>query len=103
MLERPVLPLVRPGAIWRDFGGIYAVNAVVAFIFAASGPVAIILAVGTRGGLSEADLSSWIFGSSDQWAPGAITVLYSLGKSSGVVISVGSILFITQRRRITGS
>lgn len=40
----------------------YAVSALVAFIFAASGPVAIILAVGTRGGLSAADLSSWLFG-----------------------------------------
>ncbi len=37
-------------------------NAVVGFSFAASGPVAVILAVGTRGGLSEAQLSSWIFG-----------------------------------------
>ena len=45
-----------------DFGGTTAVNGLVAFIFAASGPVAIILAVGAQGGLSEADLSSWIFG-----------------------------------------
>ena len=45
-----------------DFGGLYAANALVAFIFAASGPVAIILAVGAQGGLSAADLSSWIFG-----------------------------------------
>ena len=39
----------------------YAGNAVVAFLFAASGPVAIILSVGARGGLSEADIASWIF------------------------------------------
>src|SRR6267378_6191290 len=45
-----------------DFGGVYFVNGLVAFIFAASGPVAIILAVGTRGGLAPSDLSSWIFG-----------------------------------------
>jgi benzoate membrane transport protein len=45
-----------------DFGGVYFVNALVAFLFAASGPVAIILAVGTRGGLSPSDLASWIFG-----------------------------------------
>ena len=45
-----------------DFGGVYAANALVAFVFAASGPVAIVLAVGARGGLSEADLSSWLFG-----------------------------------------
>src|SRR2546430_15253201 len=45
-----------------DFGGVYLVNGLVAFVFAASGPVAIILAVGTRGGLAPSDLSSWIFG-----------------------------------------
>ena len=45
-----------------DFGGTYAASALVGFIFAASGPVAIILAVGAQGGLSESDLSSWIFG-----------------------------------------
>jgi benzoate membrane transport protein len=49
-------------AVLSDFGGIYFVNAVVAFLFAASGPLAIILAVGTRGGLSPADLASWTFG-----------------------------------------
>ncbi len=48
--------------VLADFGGVYFVNAIVAFIFAASGPVAIILAVGTRGGLAPSDLSSWIFG-----------------------------------------
>jgi benzoate membrane transport protein len=46
-----------------DFGGVYAVNGLVGFIFAATGPVAIILAVGAQGGLAESDLSSWIFGS----------------------------------------
>ena len=45
-----------------DFGAVYAVNALVAFLFSISGPVAIVLAVGTRGGLSEADIASWIFG-----------------------------------------
>jgi benzoate membrane transport protein len=62
-LEKPTAPPPSPGAALADFGGVYAVNAFVAFIFAASGPVAIILAVGTRGGLSASDLSSWIFGS----------------------------------------
>lgn len=61
-LERPHLPLPAPRAIWRDFGALYGVNGLIAFIFAASGPVAIILAVGTKGGLSEAELASWIFG-----------------------------------------
>ena len=47
----------------RDFGPVYAGNALVAFIFAATGPVAIVLAIGTQGGLTEADIASWIFGS----------------------------------------
>ncbi|MFZ9299004.1 MAG: benzoate/H(+) symporter BenE family transporter [Hylemonella sp.] len=62
--------------ILSDFGGVYAANAMVAFLFAASGPVAIILAVGARGGLSESDLSSWIFGSF--FINGLITILFSL-------------------------
>ena len=45
-----------------DFGASYAASGLVGFIFAATGPVAIILAVGAQGGLSESDLSSWIFG-----------------------------------------
>ncbi|MGA8051308.1 MAG: benzoate/H(+) symporter BenE family transporter, partial [Burkholderiales bacterium] len=59
-------PHTRPPSLRQliaDLGGLYAGNALVAFIFAASGPVAIILAVGTRGGLTESDLASWIFGS----------------------------------------
>ena len=57
-LEKPVVPLRWPLA---DFGPQYAASAFVAFLFAASGPVAIILAVGARGGLSESDIASWIF------------------------------------------
>jgi benzoate membrane transport protein len=62
-LEPPTAPAPRLRDALADFGGPYAINAFVAFIFAASGPVAIILAVGTRGGLTASDLSSWIFGS----------------------------------------
>ncbi|MBI1943276.1 MAG: benzoate/H(+) symporter BenE family transporter [Betaproteobacteria bacterium] len=62
LLEQPLRPLPSPRQALADFGALYAVNGLVAFIFAASGPVAIILAVGTRGGLAESDLSSWIFG-----------------------------------------
>jgi benzoate membrane transport protein len=49
--------------IWSDFSGHYAVNALVAFVFATTGPVAIILAVGSQGSLTESDISSWMFGS----------------------------------------
>ena len=47
--------------VLKDFGAQYAASALVAFLFATSGPVAIILSVGARGGLSEADIASWIF------------------------------------------
>src|SRR3954463_5116607 len=61
-LERVVLPLARPNRIAADFGAVYAAIAFVAFLFACTGPVAIILSVGARGGLSESDIASWIFG-----------------------------------------
>ena len=60
-LEPAVTPVPRPRQIFADFGGIYASNAVVAFLFSATGPVAIILTIGARGRLSEADIASWIF------------------------------------------
>jgi len=62
-IEKPHAPPPALRQAIADFGGLYAVNAVVAFIFAASAPVAIVLAVGTRGGLSADDLASWLFGS----------------------------------------
>lgn len=73
-LEKPVLPL--PRRLWSDFGTVYAGNAIVAFLFACSGPVAIILSVGARGGLSESDLASWIF--AVFFVNGLITIAYSL-------------------------
>ena len=62
-LEKPLIRLPSAAKVLADFGGTYGANAIVAFLFAASGPVAIILAVGARGGLSESDLASWLFGS----------------------------------------
>jgi len=55
-------PWAAPGRVWKDFGPVYATNGFIGFIFAATGPVAIILSVGSRGGLTESDLASWIFG-----------------------------------------
>lgn len=54
---RPTLRQIR-----TDFGSTYAANALIGFIFAATGPVAIILSVGTTGGLSPEELASWVFG-----------------------------------------
>ena len=61
-LERPLLPLPGFARISADFGGAYAGAAVVAFLFSATGPVAIILSIGAAGGLSEGEIASWIFG-----------------------------------------
>ena len=60
-LEPAVAPVPRPRQIFSDLSGLYASNAVVAFLFSCTGPVAIILSVGARGRLSEADIASWIF------------------------------------------
>jgi benzoate membrane transport protein len=73
-LESVHKPLPGLRQIAGDSGGLYLANALIGFIFAASGPVAIILAVGARGGLSESDLSSWIFGSF--FINGLITLLF---------------------------
>src|SRR4030095_8673199 len=61
-LESAHSPLPGLRQMVADSGGLYVANAVIGFIFAATGPVAIILAVGAQGGLAESDLSSWIFG-----------------------------------------
>ena len=60
--ERPPRPLTGPRQLRDDLGPIYAANGLIGLIFAATGPVVVILAVGTQGGLSEADLASWLFG-----------------------------------------
>lgn len=61
-LERPAGPAPGLRRILDDFGLTYFANGLIGFIFSATGPVAIILSVGTRGGLSEAELASWVFG-----------------------------------------
>jgi benzoate membrane transport protein len=61
-LERPARPLPGWRQVLADFGPLYAANGFIGFVFAATAPVAIILSVGVRGGLGEAELASWIFG-----------------------------------------
>src|SRR5215218_6217466 len=65
MLTQIERPKERPPGIARlgsDFGILYASNGFIGWLFAATGPVAINLAVGSNGGLSEAEIASWIFG-----------------------------------------
>ncbi len=60
-LESPAAAPKTVQQIRTEFGSTYAANALIGFIFAATGPVAIILSVGTRGGLSPEELASWVF------------------------------------------
>jgi benzoate membrane transport protein len=65
---------------WRrlaaDLGPTYLANGFIGWLFSATAPVAIILAVGTGGGLTEAELASWIFGVF--FINGLITLLFCL-------------------------
>lgn len=49
------------GRVIADLGGIYAANGLIGLIFSAAGPVAVILAAGSAGGLSPSQMASWIF------------------------------------------
>jgi benzoate membrane transport protein len=62
LLERPPRPLPGLHRLREDVGPVYAANGLIGLIFAATGPVAVILAVSTEGGLSRAEQASWIFG-----------------------------------------
>ena len=61
-LERPAAARTGLRQILDDFGLAYFANGLIGFIFSATGPVAIVLSVGTRGGLTQAELASWLFG-----------------------------------------
>lgn len=59
--ESARLPLPGLREITSSLSAAHIANAVIAFVFAASAPVAIILGVGVGSGLSEAEMASWIF------------------------------------------
>jgi benzoate membrane transport protein len=61
-IERPPRPVPGVGRLWKDLGGLYVGNAFIGLLFAATGPVAVILSVGRQGGLTQEQLASWIFG-----------------------------------------
>jgi benzoate membrane transport protein len=61
-IERPTERPPAPGKILSDLGPVYASSGFIGWLFAVTAPVAIILAVGSGGGLSEGQIASWIFG-----------------------------------------
>ena len=73
-IERPTERRPDLRQIFSDFGFLYASNGFVSWLFAVSAPVAIILAVGSNGGLSEKEIASWIFGGF--FINGLITILF---------------------------
>ena len=75
-LERPDAAAPRPAEVVADFfSGPYLASTIIAVIFPATGPVAIALAVGTRGGLTPDDMASWFFASF--FVNGLITIALS--------------------------
>jgi benzoate membrane transport protein len=74
-IERPTERPPGAGRIVAAFGFLYASNGFIGWLFAVTGPVAIILAVGSNGGLSETEIASWIFGVF--FFNGLITLLFS--------------------------
>ena len=73
-IERPAERPPKLRQVLSDFGLLYASNGLVSWLFAVSAPVAVILAVGTNGGLSEDEIASWIFGVF--FVNGLVTVLF---------------------------
>jgi benzoate membrane transport protein len=61
-LELPAAPPPDRHRVLADLGPLYVANGLIGFVFAATGPLAIILSVGVGGGLSPAELASWVFG-----------------------------------------
>lgn len=62
LLERPGVRPAGVRRVLRDLGLPYVSNGVIGLIFSASGPIAVTLAVGAAGGLTEGQLASWVFG-----------------------------------------
>lgn len=60
--ERPARPVVGPRRVLADLTASTAANGLIGLVFSATGPIAVILAAGMQGGLSQAQLASWVFG-----------------------------------------
>ena len=59
--EKISRPVAGMKDLLRDIGGTYLGTATVAFLFSATGPTAIIISVGLGGGLTQAEIGSWLF------------------------------------------
>src|ERR1700738_617405 len=66
MLMKTLEPAARPLARWRDILTALdrhsVTSAVVAWLYAVTGPLAILLAVSTKSGFGQDQVAAWIFG-----------------------------------------
>ncbi|RAX45354.1 benzoate transporter [Arthrobacter sp. AQ5-06] len=76
LFERPRVGPAGVRDVLKDIGPHYASNGVVGLAFSASGPVAVTLAVGSLGGLTQSQLASWVF--AIFLSAGAATLVMSL-------------------------
>jgi benzoate membrane transport protein len=76
LLERPGRRPAGVRQLLRDLGLPYISNGVIGLVFTASGPIAVTLAVGAAGGLTQGQLASWVFGI--LFSGGAATLIMSL-------------------------
>ena len=74
--EASTAALPRWRQVLADFGPTYAANGFIGWLFAATGPVAIILSVATTAKLSEPEIASWLFGVF--FINGLITIFFCL-------------------------
>ncbi len=97
MLMTTLEPTARPLPSWRDIltslDRHMVTNAVVAWLYAITGPLAILLAVSTKAGFGQGQVAAWIFGA--YAIPGFLSILmsYLYRQPSGVAWSIpGAIL-----------
>lgn len=76
IVERPTAKTPSMAEMLKDFGLVYFLNGFAGFLFAATGPLAIIISVATAGGLQHVDIASWIFGG--YALGGVITLIFTL-------------------------
>lgn len=74
-LEPIARPIAGPGTFLRALTPTHVANAIIGLMFAASAPIALVLAA-ARGHLSEADIAAWFFAAF--FVNGLVTIAFSL-------------------------
>src|SRR5215472_2370138 len=91
-------PIARPLPGWKDFRASLdrhtLTNAVVAWLFAVTGPLAVLLAVATKAKFEQDQIAAWIFGA--HAIPGLLSVLasYLYRQPTGIAWSIPAAILI---------